>query len=317
MAHIDVVPDVHGQHGKLAGALETLGWVRTGAGWRAPAPGAGLLFLGDFIDRGPNNADVLRTVRELIDGGHARAVMGNHEFNAIHFHTLDPATGRPLRTRCAKNAAQHAAFLAEFPIGAGRTAEWIDWMAGLPLFLEWDGLRAAHASWRAGTITALREAAPEGVLDRGQLIAAAHEGDPLHDLAEEVLKGPEHRLPEGFSFRDKGGHERRDVRLRWWASGAGGWRDVALSVPDPSDLPDAPVPAELAAQGHGAQEPPVVFGHYWLMGAPVLQAPNALCLDYSAGADGPLATYRWEAGDARFELGRITLHETDTFRRER
>jgi hypothetical protein len=34
---------------------------------------------------------------------------------------------------------------------------------------------------------------------------------------------------------------------------------------------------------------PVFFGHYWLPGPPELELPNALCLDFSAGKDGPLA----------------------------
>ena len=31
-----------------------------------------------------------------------------------------------------------------------------------------------------------------------------------------MQKGPEALLPEGRTFRDKQGHTRNEVRLRWW-----------------------------------------------------------------------------------------------------
>ena len=42
-----------------------------------------VIFLGDFIDRGPDQRSVLEIVRPMIDEGTALSVMGNHEFNAM------------------------------------------------------------------------------------------------------------------------------------------------------------------------------------------------------------------------------------------
>ena len=110
----DIIPDIHGQAEKLEALLAQLGWRRTTAGWANDAPERELVFLGDFIDRGPDNAAVIRTVRSLMDAGKARAVMGNHELNALHFHTPDPKTqGGYLRPHSPKNQHQHAAFLRE------------------------------------------------------------------------------------------------------------------------------------------------------------------------------------------------------------
>jgi len=55
-----------------------------------------MIFLGDFIDRGNRNRDVLQLVQNLINSEMAWAVMGNHELNAIYFHSQDPGTGLPL-----------------------------------------------------------------------------------------------------------------------------------------------------------------------------------------------------------------------------
>ena len=49
-----------------------------------------MIFLRDFIDRGPQIRQVLEIVCPLIEEGHAQTVMGNHELNALAYHTEDP-----------------------------------------------------------------------------------------------------------------------------------------------------------------------------------------------------------------------------------
>lgn len=308
MGTIDIIPDIHGQIAKLRAALGALGWRRSPAGWIHSDPERTIVFLGDFIDRGPENRAVIHLVRDLIDSGKARAIMGNHELNALHFHTVQPGTGQPLRAHSDKNLRQHGSFLAEFPVGARETREALSWMRSLPLFLETEGFRAVHACWIDSSINRLRAIAANGVLSEEQLIRAADPADEFFHLAEEITKGPEHRLPDGFAFRDKDGTQRDHVRLQWWNAGAGTWRDIAISVPVPDDLPDAPLPRTLMAQTYPANERPVFFGHYWLSGDPVLQGPNALCLDYSAGRDGPLVSYELHPGETLLSPDRVRVH---------
>lgn len=308
MGTTDIIPDVHGQIAKLRAALDGLGWRRRAAGWHHSDPARRIVFLGDFIDRGPENRAVIHLVRDLIDSGKARAVMGNHELNALHFHTAHPETGRPLRPHSEKNLHQHASFLAEFPLAAAETREVLAWMRSLPLFLEDAGFRAVHACWIDGTIQRLRGLTQDGLLTEEQVIRAADPTDTLFQLAEEITKGPEQRLPDGFFFRDKDGTRRDHVRLQWWNAAAPTWREVAISVPDPGDLPDSPLPDALRAQSYPADARPVFFGHYWLSGAPVLQARNALCLDYSAGKDGPLVSYELVQGQAVLSLDQVRVH---------
>ena len=85
----DVIADVHGQDGKLKALLVKLGYrVKDGA-WRHPE-GRMALFLGDLVDRGPGQVEVLGIVRDMIEAGSGRSIMGNHEWNAIGFATRDP-----------------------------------------------------------------------------------------------------------------------------------------------------------------------------------------------------------------------------------
>lgn len=165
-----------------------------------------------------------------------------------------------------------------------------------------------HAAWIASAIDGLRVIAPTGVLADDQIIRAGRKGHALCALVETVTKGPEHALPDGYAFADKGGHLRRDVRLQWWRSDAVTWRHAAMSVPDLRDLPNTSIPPDLGFGNYPAQDRPVFFGHYWLTGTPVLQAQNAICLDYSAGTDGPLVTYSFAEGSAGLDLEHLRVH---------
>ena len=70
-----------------------------------------------------------------------------------------------------------------------------------------------------------------------------------------------------------------------------------MSVPDLRQIPDARLPGNVATGFYPAAEKPVFFGHYWLEDLPRIEAPNALCLDCSAGiGDNPLVAYAWEPG---------------------
>ena len=301
----DIIPDIHGQGEKLHALLPKLGWRRGAAGWINDAPEREIVFLGDVIDRGPDNAGVIRTVRSLMDAGKARAVMGNHELNALHYHTRHPRTGEPLRARSAKNTAQHRTFLEAFPPDAPATREVLAWMRSLPLYLETARFRAVHACWDEAVIAALVRETRDGVLDEDQLVAAADKNHALHARVETTTKGPEAPLPEGHVFHDKEGRRREHVRLKWWQGEAASWTDIAISVPDAAELPPGPLPEFARAGAYPADARPVFFGHYWLYGRPALQASNALCLDYSAGGDGPLLAYRVQSDAARLDVAHI------------
>ena len=222
--------------------------------------------------------------------------MGNHELNAINYHTLHPETGVPLRARSPKNSRQHQSFLAEFPLGSAATTDAINWMKTLPLFLELGSFRAAHACWEDGRVKKLKTETGNGVLSEAQFVAAANQADPLNELVETITKGPEAPLPEGYSFADKDGNHRHEVRIKWWNADGESWADIAMSVPDITTLPSGPFPKTIAEMAYPQAAKPVFFGHYWMTGTPAMQASNALCLDYSAGKDGPLMAYTMEAG---------------------
>ena len=111
----DIVGDIHGHADKLERLLRRLGYEERDGIYRHAS--RQLIFVGDFIDRGAEIRRTLQLVRAMVDAGTARAVMGNHELNAILFHTDDGW----LRPDNEKNTAQHQADAgANRPPAAGR-----------------------------------------------------------------------------------------------------------------------------------------------------------------------------------------------------
>ena len=293
----DIIGDIHGQADKLEALLGKMGYASRGGTFRHP--GRMAIFVGDFIDRGPRNVDTVNAVRRMVDAGSAVAIMGNHEFNAIAWHLPDQdAPGEFLRPRQGKlgdkNRKQHAAFLAEVEHKPKLHAEVIDWFLTLPLWLELPEFRVVHACWHAGYMKELRPLlTPDLQIDRDLMVAASRGGRMEFRTVEGLTKGIEIELPDGHNFLDKDGHERSNVRIRWWDTEATSYRDLAVMEDDlRARLPTSEAPRDAGHRYDGAK--PVFFGHYWMNGLPQVLSPAAVCVDYSAGKGGPLVAYRWD-----------------------
>ncbi|MDR0916301.1 MAG: polynucleotide kinase-phosphatase [Oscillospiraceae bacterium] len=98
----DIIGDVHGCFDELAELLGKLGYtVDADAFTATPPEGRRAVFLGDLCDRGPKNAEVLRIVMSMCNGGDAYCVLGNHDAKLLkhlrgkdvqHTHGLDVTT---------------------------------------------------------------------------------------------------------------------------------------------------------------------------------------------------------------------------------
>ncbi len=289
MGQIDLVGDIHGHADALEALLLKLGYRQSGGAWRHVT--RQMVFVGDFIDRGPKQLEVGDLVRRMIDAGSAMAVMGNHELNAIAFATRGD-NGEFLRPHSEKNWHQHAAFLDAVGEGSSRHRELIDWFRTLPLWLDLPALRVVHACWHEGLRSQLAQQLPGGHLTEDLLHRAHVKGTPEHRAVDVLLKGLEVSLPSGMAFRDKDGHERHAGRLKWWDATASTYRDALLAGDDATGMPDVPIPDADRLVYDDSK--PVFFGHYWLEGIPRLTASNAACLDYSVAKGGYLAAYTFD-----------------------
>ena len=104
----DVIGDIHGHADALTRLLEAMGYREHEGVYRHDS--RTVVFLGDFVARGPQQREVLRIARSMVTAGTARAIMGNHEFNAIAYATPHPKKldkiNKILASRRALNAAK-------------------------------------------------------------------------------------------------------------------------------------------------------------------------------------------------------------------
>ena len=302
----DVIGDIHGRLDKFEALMKALGY-RAANGSFIPPAGRQAIFVGDLIDRGPEQVPLLTVVRRMIEAGHAQAVMGNHEFNAIAYVTPDPAvTDRRefLRVnsgdspKCQQNRRQHAAFLAQVGEGSAEHGEWVEWFRTLPLHLDLGGIRIAHAWWDEASVGLLEQSPhrdASGRLTNEFLVESHRRGSALKKARKILTTGYEHKLPAGHFVTDKEGNKHDNARLKIWKHGAERLHEVAI-VPggDTSVLPDLSLAEVLDRPLSPVEGSPIFVGHYWCSGEVRIESSKVAVLDWSAAHHGPLVAYRWD-----------------------
>lgn len=332
---LDIIGDIHGHATELEALLQKLGY-REESGHFAHPQGRKVVFLGDYIDRGPRIKRVLEIVRGMVESGNAYAIMGNHEMNALHFMTADPASTREdpyLRSHSEAHVKQFQATRSQ--LTDDELKFWLDWMMELPLWLKLtdetgEELRFIHAAWNERHIRRFWEGrntegrpllrgsidcaafTPEGLMDAGRRRDPVTRKTPLaFKLKSSLITGPEAGLPKGQFYYDKEGTERRAFRIRWWMK-----PDAQTSL---IDMMMAGRRSRLSLQSDGADVPftsktfepyPVLgltfFGHYWLDAEELGPLTDQLaCMDFSVARGGLLAAYRHEPGDKKLYAERF------------
>jgi hypothetical protein len=300
----DIIGDIHGHAPELHALLETLGY-RNASGAHSHPEGRKVIFLGDFIDRGPKIREVLETVRAMVDAGQALAILGNHEVNAMRFHTKG-GDGEFLRPHTGTNIKQQQATADQFPDTAEWTG-WIEWFAGLPLSLDLGGLRAVHACWDS---MAIAEMNGIGRLEGAPLEKYSRKGTPGYDTISRIVNGPEALLPEGCKHETADGTMRVEFRVKWWLDLDGLNSREAIFPNDPR-VPELP-PRDVPRTGYPTDAPPTFFGHYAQKDAtPAPVRANLACLDYGTGKGGFLCAYRWDGETAMDPAKFVTAAEKD------
>lgn len=298
----DIIGDIHGRFDRLESLMRLLDYTHDGESF-VPPSGHRALFLGDLIDPKPGHHQpggvkaTLHAVKAMMERGHADVILGNHELNALCFHTRGP-NGKPLRIHGSRNIRTHQGTLDDFPDHEDPAGEWralwMPWLKTVPLALDFGYLRAVHACWHPEHLAFLEG---KSLADDGFLLAASDKANPEGEAIEAVLKGIDVPLPPGYSYEDNSGIPRKHFRARWWEHPVAGVTCAALVFPADGRIPELPVEAGALGviPGYPDDAPPVFFGHYF---QPVDQVPaperdNVACLDYGASVGGPLAAYRW------------------------
>lgn len=313
MNRYDIIGDVHGFADSLEHLLNRLEYKKTADGWQHANRTA--IFTGDLIDRGTENFKTLSIVKQMTENNAALIVMGNHEYNALCFHTPDPFhPGGFLRPHTEKNTGQHQTVLDEIKKG-GQGAEllWQDyllWFRQMPVSLELPGLRIVHACWDPQAIVLIELNQHKirdhmGYLTDSFLFQSTQKNHQYFDAVEHLLKGIEIPLPPNHpGIRDRDNNVRKKVRLKWWLEPEQ-WEKVrfyhqAARIDEhlSEGLENLPVPFEILAphkqRFKSLENIPTFFGHYWFTGTPEPLTPYAASVDYSIAKNGLLTCYRWD-----------------------
>jgi hypothetical protein len=305
----DFIGDIHGYAEALQRLLEKLGYRKKDGVYSHPKSDRIAIFLGDYIDRGPEIRETLKIVRSMVDSKRARAILGNHEYNAVCFHAeRSDMPGVWIRERSDKNLYQHLETLYQF---AGRREElglYLDWFKTLPVWLDLGGVKAVHAAWHEPSIEAL-DPFPDGgrYISKMLLDAVEKRGSEAYNAIEILLKGVEINLPPDVTFTDRDGNERRKMRAKWWLKGTGKSYGE-LTFRQHAEIEDAiPVTGDTTdLVGYNGQAP-VFFGHYRFKNdTPSILTPKIACLDYSVDTGGYLAAYTW-SGEKLLSDGNFTV----------
>jgi hypothetical protein len=286
----DLIGDIHGHADKLEELLLKLGYARKNDAYSHPE--RKVLFVGDYIDRGPKIRETLQIVKAMVDCGNAIALMGNHEYNALCFH-FKATGGDHLRKHSIKNIIQHYETLKQFQNRQTEYENYLEWFKTLPLYHETDGFKAVHACWDNNTIGFLRKSLVNDRLNDELICQSVKKGTALNEAIDQTLKGKEMNMPDGLDFIDKDGTKRTKIRIKWWEDPAAmTYRGISV---EPIDcLPEQPV--ELSGlkslDFYDKNDKKVFFGHYWLKGEPSFYKENICCLDYSIANRGKLVAYR-------------------------
>jgi hypothetical protein len=298
----DFIGDIHGHADKLEELLLKLGYKKSNGTYSHP--NRKVLFVGDYIDRGPKIRETLQIVRAMVKSENAIALMGNHEYNALCFHYQETEGGH-LRKHLIKNIIQHYETLKQFQNRQEEYEEVLDWFKTLPLYYETDSFKAVHACWDNKNIEYLRKTLVNDRLTDELIYESVKKGTALNEAIEVTLKGKEMKMPDGLSFIDKDGTLRTEFRIKWWEDPS------EMTYKSISILPMKELPGDLIPEAeyksldfYSADDKKVFFGHYWLKGEPSVYKDNICCLDYSVAKKGKLVAYRLN-GESVLDSGNL------------
>ncbi|MGC8118852.1 metallophosphoesterase [Marinobacter sp. VGCF2001] len=274
----DIIGDVHGHQDKLTALLRKLGYTKQDQVWTKPGHKA--VFVGDLIDKGPNAAAVLETVKAMVEADSAMMVVGNHELNWIE--DAADSTGDVLAFMDATEKHHSRRQLTEaFKYEPERLINIFAWLRNQPVYIDQPDLRVVHACWDEEALATLKKAEVTCLNDRG-LAGYRDTYSNVYLAIDRMIAGCAHQFPSSLAHNS--GFRSKRFRIQWWPE------DRAAINPIESGV----VPVQI--QGPKPDSAPVFFGHYAMTGEPDTLGVNVAGVDYSAAYGGKLIAYRHTTG---------------------
>ena len=301
----DIIGDVHGHATLLKNLLKNLGYSKTRSGFSHPERKA--VFVGDFVNRGPEIRQTLQIIRSMTDQGSAVAILGNHEINALLYSMKRDKKG-PLLSVVGKRYGSVAETILQFKNDPEEWKEYRKWLRTLPLFYESDGIRVVHACWKDDHIRLLRDELFSGIIPKSVIRDLVLDSrSALSQAILQTTRGIHLIMPPNLKVFDNQRRPHHLFRIRWWISAEGlTFRQYAFE--SKFRLPDYTIPPEILPEAAPYPEdaPPLFFGHYCRGNGPFVVRDNLCCVDACVTGRRRLAAYRWD-GESILDAGKMVF----------
>ncbi|MBI48158.1 MAG: metallophosphoesterase [Marinobacter sp.] len=177
-----------------------------------------ILFLGDFVDRGPEKAMTVNTASETIEKGKAIAVMGNHELCALAWTVQDlQYRAECLRPYNVKKRKQHIQFFEQVGEVSDEDPSLIKWFKTSRLHLDLPNSRVVHSSLHPDFNLAERMyTSSENRLLADMWVPASRKDCDVYNAVKTLLKDFEIRLPKPHYLLVTGSDSSHQVHKRLW-----------------------------------------------------------------------------------------------------
>ncbi|WP_163324013.1 metallophosphoesterase [Draconibacterium mangrovi] len=288
----DIIGDVHGYAAQLKKLLTEMGYQKTNGSYSHPTRKA--IFVGDFINRGPEIRKTIRIIKAMVDNGHAYAVLGNHELNAIIYHLKDKQ-GRSIISKPSKYFLSLFKTINEYSSGSKELNEQLRWMRTLPLYLDLGEIRVVHACWCEDAIKVADSLYEDGRIRKSVFRKVYKKSSS--DEAQSVwrlTKGVYLKLPPDLRVMNNKGVSPRSFRIRWWDNLEGKtFKDASFE--SKFTMPSYTIPPEIVPETfpYPDDAPIVFFGHYCRGAGPHIIKHNVCCVDSCVAGTKTLLAYRW------------------------
>lgn len=286
----DIIGDIHGHASSLTKLLRKFGYSNTTTGYKHEERKT--IFVGDLINKGPESVEVLRLVRKMVDNGQAQVVLGNHELNFIlHFYANSIHPNTPLMW--SKGYGYFHRLYSDFYFDTNKVHEWVNWCRELPLAIETEQFRVAHACWHQPSIDLIKQFSPSLTLNDCIMEELFKQNTPLLEALFLITKGIEVMLPKYVPLSAKKLSRPGRAKIQWWKiKEATHYFDLAANPKKKFPNIEIPIPPSLMNIEYSSKEKPLFMGHYNLNRKVDLIAPNMAILDFNIKKKQRIAAYR-------------------------
>lgn len=284
MYSLDFIGDIHGHYSKFFQLLEKLGYHFNSQSLTFTHPDdRKLVVLGDFLNVGMQNLEVLSCIFNMHQQNKAYVISGNHEYFLALLY---------VKTLQNKNTLWYYIQRDYFPVyiefvnKKEQLYKYIEWLLDLPIFIDFGTSKAIHAIWDEEDIEFVKN---------HNSIKKMIDYISLNPTFKERLN----KIIMGITFKVKKQNSKKPIffRYKWWENIEN--TPINQLFMHKTELFSAQYAIDINFDSLKIKTThlPVFFGHYNLQGFPYLTNSTKCCLDFGGAKGGYLTAYRWDGED--------------------